>query len=375
MGGDKIEDIKESAEDVTKDAKRAGERIKDSAKRKYEDKVEDVAHDTKRAAEDVINKGKGTFESIRERVGETIEEARETISEKFQEAKEKVYDTAQDIKDKIVGEKGSKIKDTIEDTADNFRENVRDAARKTKRKSDDIGDTVKDTYENLKESVKEKTGDLYEKGQRTVKEGIDSAEKVWEGVSRELRPLYEQGWEKLELLVKHGKFNFDELKDLFGGKLDEINEKISKPGSRSDRDRGIIGKRKEDNVPDRLRDFYDLMWHKIDEVFENKHIKLEDLMPVFGEKTEDLKKMINRFAANDFKLDKKTRESIDEEIDRVKSLILGWKDKLADTSEHKKNLWENIRDSIKQKWSEVKEKVVPSREEAPSNAGSKSSDL
>jgi len=218
--------------------------------------------------------------------------------------------------------------------------------------------------------LKENVGDLYEKGKDKAKDALQGAKRTFEGISSDLQPLYQQGWDKLEMFFKHGKFEMEDWRDLLGSKFEEFKD-MMKPGREKEGDNK--GKRRTDNIlPDKLREFYDLMWNKIEDVFKNGHINLDELRQVFGDNADDLKKSISKFVDKNLNLDKTTTDSIDEEIRRIKGLVLSWKDKLCDNCEHKKNLWESLKDVFRDlgfkasnKWSNLKEKVTPGYREEP----------
>jgi len=210
---------------------------------------------------------------------------------------------------------------------------------------------------------------------------VKEAKRTWEGASKNLEPLYEKGWEKLEMLFKHGQLpEFKDFKEMLGNKFDEFSE-MMKPGIEKGKD---MKKKIEDKkLPENMREFYDQMWNKIDEVFKSGTISYDDLKSLFFEKTDDLKLAVGKFIEKNVELDKNTNGLVDEEINRVKGLILNWKDKFCENCGHKKSLWESIRDvfgnwgqKASNKWSEVKEKVSPSREpQQPVDPNAKSSDL
>jgi hypothetical protein len=272
-----------------------------------------------------------------------------------------IYDTSQGIKEKISG-----LKDKFSKEGDELKDSVVDSKHRATRKVSDVKDKIEDTVEDVKEKGKEKAKDMYEGARRT-----------FEGASEKLGPLYEKGWEKLNLLMKHGEFKWDEWKDFLGSKFDEVNE-MMKPG----RDMKKEGKKFIDDKSDKLREFYDLFWNKIDDVFKSGHITFEDLRSVFEDKSDDLSKMVKKFA--DKNLDKDTTDKIADEIERIKGLIVGWKDKLCENCEHKKNLWENFIGLFKDlgmkasnKWSDLKERVSSTKEEPqpPQPSMDKSSEL
>jgi len=132
-----------------------------------------------------------------------------------------------------------------------------------------------------------------------------------------------------------------------------------------------------------MRELYDLLWNKIGETFKGGQLTMEELKSVFFDKADDLKTAISKFTDKNLDLDKLTSGNIADEIQRVKGLIINWKDKFCDNCEHKKSLWESIKDvfgnwghKASNKWSEVKDKVS-SREQPqqPVDPNAKSSDL
>jgi len=206
-------------------------------------------------------------------------------------------------------------------------------------------------------------------GKDKATDALQGAKRTFEGISSDLQPLYQKGWEKLDMFLNHGKFEMEDWRDLLGSKFDEFKD-MMKPGR--EREGNDKGKRRIDNkLPDKLREFYDLMWNKIEDVFKNGHINLDELRQVFGDNADDLKKSIGKFVDKNMNLDKTTTDSIDDEIRRVKGLVLSWKDKLCENCEHKKNLWESIKDVFRDlgfkasnKWNKVVHREEPVQPQA-----------
>jgi uncharacterized coiled-coil DUF342 family protein len=188
------------------------------------------------------------------------------------------------------------------------------------------------------------------------------------------------------MLFKHGQLpEWQEFKDMLGNKYEEFTE-MMKPGLEKAKDvKKEAGKIwEEKKLPDNLRELYDSMWNKIEETFKSGQINFEDLKSVFFEKADDLKEAISKFTDKNLDLDKITSGNIDDEIKRIKGLILNWKDKFCDNCEHKKSLWEGIKDAFfkwetkaANTWTGIKEKVSPTKEQPqqPTDPNAKSSDL
>jgi hypothetical protein len=284
--------------------------------------------------------------------------------------KDKVYDTATGIG------MDSDLKDSV----------VENKHRPTRKSV--VSETAGRAYDSAKDVIKDNLGDVYDKSKDKVKDVYEGAKRSWEGVSSKLEPLYNKGWEKLELLFRHGDFDMSELKDIIGSKFDEFSEMFKrdmvKPGRDMDRDRGVVGRPRgelrEERLPEKMRELYDLMWNKIDEVFKTGNINFEDLRLVFHEQTDDLKELFSKATSSD----KGSKEFVDKEIRRIKGLIWDWKDKLCENCEHKKSLWENVMTVFREwgskasdKWHDLKDKVVPGthREEPPQPTNEKSTEL
>jgi len=267
----------------------------------------------------MADNSKGTFENIKDRVGDTFENVKDSLT-----------DTAKNIRNKVLG-----AKDTVYDAANDLRDSVVDTKNRATKKN--LGDNLGKAYDSVKDTVKDNLGDVVEQGKDKAKEVIKEVKRKWEGASEKLEPLYNKGWEKLEMLLKNGEFNWEELKDVLGTKWEEFSEMMQKPGS--DKDRGVVGRGKDLKLPEKLRDLYDLMWDKIDETFKGGKINFEDLKSVFFEKTDDLKELLDKALSPN----KETKTFLDQEITRIKGLIGNWKEKFCDNCEHKKGLWESIK--------------------------------
>jgi len=190
------------------------------------------------------------------------------------------------------------------------------------------------------------------------------------------------------MIFRHGKVNWEDFKDLLGERYDEFIDMLGLGvGEGKDRVKEAVsaGKKKmDDMVPDKMKDFYDLMWDKIEEFFQKGSINYEDLKSVFGEKTDELMAMVDKFKekGKDAVLDSDSMKQINDEIQRLKNQFVGWKDKLCDNCGHKKSLWESIRllfrdwsDRASSTWSDMTSPGSSKQEKQKENPTSKSSDL